>query len=78
METKTIINQSLHAFVVEIEEHINLGWEIDLNNPPVQWGFVYETGVIRKDNKSPIDNYVFTSADFPEEAQKRRNIRHKP
>lgn len=46
-QTKTIVNPSLYAFVAEIEEAINEGWTVDLeNNPPTTWGIVYECGMV--------------------------------
>lgn len=49
METKTLIDRSLTAFLRDFQEHIQLGWEIDENNPPHIWGVCYETGLVRSD-----------------------------
>jgi hypothetical protein len=48
-ETKTIINANLGLFLREFQEHVQLGWEVDENNPPNIWGIAYETGLVRTD-----------------------------
>jgi hypothetical protein len=57
MKTKMIVNPSLYVFVAEIEEAINEGWKVDLeNNPPVMAGWMYECGVILEDEEESSDS----------------------
>lgn len=52
METKMIVNPSLHVFVFEIQEAIFEGYEIDINYPPTTFGIAYEVGMIKKDKEA--------------------------
>ncbi len=49
-EQKTIIDPSLQGFLLQLQEAVQYGWELDMNNhPPAMWGVAYETGLIRDD-----------------------------
>lgn len=48
-ETKTIINTSLQGFMMDFQEHVQEGWEMDMQNPAGLFGVAYETGLVRTD-----------------------------
>lgn len=49
IETKTIINMSLQALMVEFQEHVQQGWEMDLDHPIGLFGIAHEMGLVRND-----------------------------
>lgn len=49
METKAIIDVSLHAFMRAFQEYVQVGWEIDETHPPQMWGIAYEANLVRSD-----------------------------
>jgi hypothetical protein len=70
METKMILNPSLYVFMLDVQEQIHNGWEIDLNYPPTMFGTCYEVGMIKKDQEAIIDNFdhYVGGPDKPENA----------
>lgn len=62
MATKAIINLSLPAFCMELEEAFKEGFRINPDNPPCTWGIAYECVLVR-------DDYAEAIADAFEEAQ---------
>ena len=48
-ERKTIINMSLQGLVLEFQEHVQQGWEMDMQHPIGLFGHAHEMGLIRSD-----------------------------
>lgn len=48
-ETKMIANLNMTTLLIEFQEHVQLGWELDINNPYNMWGILHEIGMKRTD-----------------------------
>lgn len=69
MQFKSLINQSFLVLMLDLQEQIQAGWEIDVNNLPVDH-FVYkEVHLVKDDEDSVKDVFVGYSQvmeEFPE------------
>jgi len=48
---KTVVNPNLEVFVAELMELAINGWELDMNQPPAQYGLLYEAHVLQDTDK---------------------------
>lgn len=48
--SKPVLNANLGEFIKEIIVLAGQGWEIDDNNPPSLFGYMYETVMLRDEN----------------------------
>lgn len=68
MQFKSLINQSFLVLMLDLQEQLQAGWEIDVNNLPVDH-FVYkEVHLVKDDENSVKDVFGYEEAtkEFPE------------
>ena len=63
MQYKTLINPSFLVLMLDVQEHIQSGWEIDPNNLPANTFVYYEVNLIKDENQEVFANpaHVLTS-----------------
>ena len=65
MQYKTLIEPSFLILMMEVQEHLRAGWQIDENNYPTANFTFYEVHLIREEHQEAIKE-VFSENSFPD------------
>jgi len=58
-EKKTLINMNITSLFLEFQEHVQQGWELDIDSPFTVWGIASEIGIVRTDkSRAAIVKYA--------------------
>ena len=84
MQYKTLINPSFLVLMLDVQDHLKSGWEINPNNLPANTFVYYEVNLIKDDNsgvflekpKGP-ENEFFKSTSVPPAKKPGRPVQNK-